>query len=64
MSCYFKRKKVLENEEVRKDIEDLIRRAKENHKKNIEIILDKLLNLNDACFKLHTRIKRLFLKKC
>ncbi len=33
MSCYFKRKKVLEEEEVRKEIEDLFRRAKENPKK-------------------------------
>lgn len=33
MSCYFKRKKTLEDEEVRKEIEDLLRRAKENLKK-------------------------------
>ena len=33
MSCYYKRKKTLEDEEVRKEIEDLLRRAKENPKK-------------------------------
>ena len=33
MSCYFKRKKALEDKEVRKEIEDLLRRAKENPKK-------------------------------
>lgn len=33
MNYYFKRKKVLEDEETRKEIEDLLRRAKENPKK-------------------------------
>ena len=33
MSCYFKRKNALEDKEVRKEIEDLLRRAKENPKK-------------------------------
>ena len=33
MNCYFKRKKALEDKEVRKEIEDLLRRAKENPKK-------------------------------
>lgn len=54
---------LIRNEKVRKDIEDLLRRAKENPKKNIKIRSDILLNLNDADFKLHTGMKKKFFLK-